>query len=213
MRKLTRSQIREGLDTIPIETLLSGGPGKEPRLTTKQREFARQVALGQSKAEAYRQSHRRDVTKRTLKSEPYMLASNPTIAREIQAYSLALEAEKHRTPGQIKALLVQQLVQHSLDADFPPAQRVQCLKLLGSLFEVQAFTEHKTVETVKSSHDIRARLIETLADVTDVETDDVAQLLAEIRQPGDHQGSDQDDYQVADDVSQEVDTNNPRAQD
>jgi hypothetical protein len=142
-----------------------------------------------------------------------MLASNPTIAREIQAYSLALEAEKHRTPGQIKALLVQQLVQHSLDADFPPAQRVQCLKLLGSLFEVQAFTEHKTVETVKSSHDIRARLIETLADVTDVETDDVAQLLAEIRQPGDHQGSDQDDYQVADDVSQEVDTNNPRAQD
>ena len=85
----------------------------------------------------------------------------------------------------LKALLVQQLVQHSLDDGFPPAQRVQCLKLLGSLFEVQAFTEHKTVETVQSSHDIRARLIETLTDVTDVETDDVAQLLAEIRQPAD----------------------------
>lgn len=185
MKKLSRAQIREGLDTIPVETLLSAGPGKNPRLTNKQKEFARQVALGKSKAEAYRQSHRRDVTKRTLHSEPYALASNPAIAREIQAYSLALEAEKHRTPGQLKALLVQQLVQHSLDDGFPPAQRVQCLKLLGSLFEVQAFTEHKTVETVKSSHDIRARLIETLTDVTDVETDDVAQLLAEIRQPMD----------------------------
>lgn len=213
MKKLSRAEIKQGLDTIPIETLLSGGPGKEPRLTTKQREFARQVALGQTKAEAYRQSHRRDVTKRTLHSEPYALASNPAIAREIQAYSLALEAEKHRTPGQIKALLVQQLVQHSLDADFPPAQRVQCLKLLGSLFEVQAFTEHKTVETVKSSHDIRARLIETLTDVTDVETDDVAQLLAEIRQPGDHHGSDQDDYLVTDDDSSSAPLSDGNAQD
>jgi len=213
MKKLTRQEIKQGFDSIPVETLLSSGRGKEPRLTTKQREFARQVALGQSKAEAYRQSHRRDVTKGTLHSEPYSLARNPAIAREIQAYTLALEAEKHRTPGQLKALLVQQLVQHSLDADFPPAQRVQCLKLLGSLFEVQAFTEHKTVETVKSSHDIRARLIETLSDVTDVDTDDVAQLLAEIRQPGDLPGDHQDDYLADDEVSQEVDTNNPHAQD
>ena len=204
MKKLTRQEIKQGFDSIPVETLLSSGRGKEPRLTTKQREFARQVALGQSKAEAYRQSHRRDVTKRTLHSEPYALASNPAIAREIQAYSLALEAEKHRTPGQLKALLVQQLVQHSLDADFPPAQRVQCLKLLGSLFEVQAFTEHKTVETVKSSHDIRARLIETLTDVTDVETDDVAQLLAEIRQPmdGDVDSAEPDLAPADDDIAQ-----------
>jgi len=204
MKKLSRAEIRQGLDTIPIETLLSGGKGKEPRLTTKQREFARQVALGQSKAEAYRQSHRQNVTRATITTEPYALSRDPRIALEIQAYSLALEAEKHRTPGQIKALLVQQLVQHSLDADFPPAQRVQCLKLLGSLFEVQAFTEHKTVETVKSSHDIRARLIETLTDVTDVETDDVAQLLAEIRQPldGDVDSTDMDLAPADDDIAQ-----------
>jgi hypothetical protein len=144
------------------------------------------------------------VTKATITTEPYALSRDPRIAREIQAYSLALEAEKHRTPGQLKALLVQQLVQHSLDADFPPAQRVQCLKLLGSLFEVQAFTEHKTVETVKSSHDIRARLIETLTDVTDVETDDVAQLLAEIRQPmdGDIDSTEMDLAPADDDIAQ-----------
>jgi len=204
MKKLTRQEIKQGFDSIPVETLLSAGPGKNPRLTTKQREFARQVALGQSKAEAYRQSHRQNVTKATITTEPYALSRDPRIAREIQAYSLALEAEKHRTPGQLKALLVQQLVQHSLDADFPPAQRVQCLKLLGSLFEVQAFTEHKTVETVKSSHDIRARLIETLTDVTDVETDDVAQLLAEIRQPmdGDIDSTEMDLAPADDDIAQ-----------
>jgi hypothetical protein len=49
---------------------------------------------------------------------------------------------------------------------------------------VKAFTEHKTVETVKPSKDIRARLIETLQEVAEVDTDDIAQFLEEIRQSG-----------------------------
>jgi hypothetical protein len=80
-------------------------------------------------------------------------------------------------------MLVQQLVQHSLDADFPPAQRVQCLKLLGSLFEVGAFVERKEVTTVSRSGDIRARILETLKDVTDVQASDTGMdLLEELAQ-------------------------------
>lgn len=115
-----------------------------------------------------------------------MLARNPRIVQEVEAYKLALEAEKHRTPAQLKALLVQQLVQHTLDEDFPPAQRVQCLKLLGSLFEVGAFVEHKTVTTINKSDDIRARLLKVLGShAVDVEAkpvahDDGASLLAEL---------------------------------
>ena len=180
-KKLTRDEIRQGMDQIPVEILLSGGRGKKPALTAKQREFARQVALGETKAQAYRKAYREDVKPRTVQTAPYELASNPAIAREIEAYKLAIEAEKHRTPAQLKSLLVQQLVQHSLDNDFPPAQRVQCLKLLGSLFEVGAFVERKEVVTTHRSDDIRARLLETLADVTDVTpTDDGLDLLAEI---------------------------------
>jgi hypothetical protein len=83
----------------------------------------------------------------------------------------------------LKSLLVQQLVQHSLDEEFPPAQRVQCLKLLGSLFEVGAFVERKEVTTIKRSGDIRARIMETLKDVTDVTAlDDGLSLLEEISQ-------------------------------
>jgi hypothetical protein len=74
-------------------------------------------------------------------------------------------------------------VQHSLDQDFPPAQRVQCLKLLGSLFEVGAFVERKEVTTVNRSGDIRARILETLKDVTDVSAlDDGLSLLDELSQ-------------------------------
>jgi len=189
-QKLTRAQIKAGLDTIPVEQLLSSGTGKTPALTTKQREFARGVALGKTKAQAYRDSYKADATPATMVTEPYAVARNPLVSREIEAYKLAIEAEKHRTPQQLKALLVQQLVAHSLDDDFPPASRVQCLKLLGSLFEVGAFVERKEITTVNRSDDIRTRLMDRLRTVTvdTVQADDALDLLVEIqgsRQPAD----------------------------
>jgi hypothetical protein len=184
-QKLTRAQIKEGLDTIPIETPLSPSEGKTPKITSKQREFARAIALGQSKAQAYRVSHKADASKRTLNSEPYKLARDPRIAREIEAYQLALEAEKHRNPAQLKALLVQQLVQHSLDEDFPPAQRMKALQLIGNLFEVGAFLERKEVTTIRKSADIRTRLLERLGTLTDVNVkDDGLTLMQEIKGDG-----------------------------
>ena len=184
-QKLTRAQIRQGLDTIPVETLLSSGDGKTPRLTTKQRAFAHAVAMGKTKAEAYRGAYKADPAPSTILVAPYKLASDARVKREIEAYKLAIEAEKHRTPAQLKALLVQQLVQHSLDADFPPASRVQCLKLLGSLFEVGAFVERKEITTVNRSEDIRTRLLSRLQSITvdaDIVADDALDLLAEIQQ-------------------------------
>jgi hypothetical protein len=183
MKKLTRSQITQGLQQFPVEVLLSAGKGKQAQLTHKQREFARQLALGSTKAKAYRDSYKQDATPATLAGEPYRVAADPRIAAEVEAYKLAIEAEKHRTPAQLKSLLVQQLVQHSLDAEFPPAQRVQCLKLLGSLFEVGAFVERKEVTTVNRSGDIRARIMDTLKDVTDISAlDDGLSLLSELGQ-------------------------------
>jgi len=184
-QKLTRAQIRQGLDTIPIESLLSSGAGKKPALTTKQRKFAESVAMGTSKAKAYRDVYNANPAPSTIVTAPYKLAADARVKREIEAYKLAIEAEKHRTPAQLKALLVQQLVQHSLDDDFPPASRVQCLKLLGSLFEVGAFVERKEITTVSRSEDIRTRLLSRLqtiaVDATEVKPDDALDLLAEIR--------------------------------
>jgi len=182
-QKLTRAQIKAGLDTIPIESLLSAGAGKTPQLTAKQKAFAHAVALGKPKAQAYRETYKADPAPSTIASDPYKLATHPRVAKEIESYKLAIEAEKHRTPAQLKALLVQQLVQHSLDDDFPPASRVQCLKLLGSLFEVGAFVERKEITTVSRSDDIRTRLMDRLRTVTvdTVGADDALDLLAEIK--------------------------------
>ena len=185
VKKLTRQEIKAGLDTIPVEVLLSSGKGKTPALTTKQKDFARAIALGKTKAQAYREAYKEDAKPSTIVTAPYVLAKDSRIQHEIEAYKLALEAEKHRTPAQLKSLLVQQLVQHSLDEDFPPAQRVQCLKLLGSLFEVGAFVERKEITTVNKSSDIKARLLSVLGNAQDVDVkpthdDGAASLLAEL---------------------------------
>ena len=161
-QKLSRAQIKAGFDQVPIESLLSSGEGKTAKITHKQREFARAIALGQSKAQAYRVSHKAKPAQSTINSEPYKLAADPRIAKEIEAYKLAIEAEKHRTPAQLKALLVQQLVEHSLNEDFPPAQRMKALTLIGQLFEVGAFLERKESVIIHKSADIRARLLDRL---------------------------------------------------
>jgi len=184
-QKLTRAQIKEGLNTIPVETLLMSGEGKRPKLTGKQKAFAHAVALGETKAQAYRQAYKPNATKRTLACKPYELMRDERIQREVEAYQLALEAEKHRNPIQLKALLVQQLVQHSLDEDFPPAQRMKALQMIGNLFEVGAFLERKEVTTVRKSTDIRTRLLERLGTLTDVNVkDDGLTLMDEIRGDG-----------------------------
>jgi hypothetical protein len=181
-QKLTRAQIKAGFDQVPIESLLSSGEGKTPKLTHKMKAFAHAVALGETKANAYRRSHKANPAPSTIKNAPYVLAADARIQREIAAYKLALEAEKHRTPAQLKALLVQQLVQHSLDEDFPPAQRMKALNLIGNLFEVGAFLEQKQTTVIHKSADIRARLLDRLK-VVDVKAkpSDALELLEEIR--------------------------------
>jgi hypothetical protein len=188
-QKLTRAQIKEGLQQIPLEYLLSAGPNKKPALTSKMKSFAHNLALGKTQAQAYRESYNTKATPKTQGDNASRLARDSRIKTEREAFAAALQAEKHRTPAQLKSLLVQQLVQHSLDEDFPPAQRVQCLKLLGSLFEVNAFSESRTTTVIHKSGDIRARLLATLQLAQDIEPkmidDDAAatSLLEELAAP------------------------------
>ena len=180
-QKLTRAQIKAGLDQVPIQQLLSSGEGKQPKITGKMKAFAHAVALGETKANAYRKAYKQTATKRTLASKPYELMRDERIQREAEAYRLAIETAEHRTAGQLKALLVQQLVQHSLDEEFPPAQRMKALHLIGQLFEVGAFLEQKQTTVIHKSADIRARLLDRLQQRTPSPATDALELLEEIK--------------------------------
>ena len=189
VKRLTRAQIKETLANTPIESIL----GVKQPLTNKQREYARKLAEGtMSKRQAYRETYNAQ-SAYTLASDPYKLASDPRVIHEVQAYKLALEAEKLRTPRELKALLIHQLVKHSIDEDFPPAQRMKALELIGKLYEVGAFMERKetTITHVKSG-DLKAQLLERIKAVVDVDAKPAraggASLLAEISEGRDPTG-------------------------
>lgn len=157
--KLSRKTLEKAAKETPIEHIL--GRQVSGALTPKQRRFAHEVAKGATKADAYRAAY--DVSsQRTLNVEPYMLARDPRITREIEAYALAIEAEKHRTPAALRSLVIQTLTQTLIDPDIKPAVRLQAAKILGTVTEVAAFTERKEVRTISSSEDARARVMSEL---------------------------------------------------
>ena len=181
--KLSRKAIDQGLDNLPLSVIL--GKQVSDGLTASQRTFAKEVARGQRKIDAYKTAYPNAKSPNTLSREPYMLTRDPRIVKEIEAYELALEAAKHRTPAALRELVIQGLVQVALNPDAKDAVKVQALKTIVTITEVAAFTEQKVVRTISSSEDARARVMQELRalvssgaeDATVIEADS---LLAEL---------------------------------
>ena len=170
-------------------------PEAKKKLTAKQRRFAKNLAVGMTKADAYRQAY--DVNSPySLTKDPYTLANNPAVAHEVQAIQAAIQAQEYQTPSALRALVISSLVKVITDPDSKPGQITAAAKVLGTVTEVAAFTERKEVRTISSSEDARARVLEQLrsivkADATDVQAieADADSLLAELethRGAGDH---------------------------
>jgi hypothetical protein len=181
-KRLTRKQINEGLDTVPISALLTG---TRKELTAKQARFARDVALGATKADAYRNNY--NVTsKATMTSKPYALAADDRVKAEIEAIKRANEAEHIKNPAALRALVINTLVELATNPDTKDAVRLQAVKVLGGVTEVAAFTERKETRVITSSDDARAEIMAELralsnADAIDVESE-AAGLLDELRE-------------------------------
>ena len=175
MQKMSRKQIKEGLQGVPIESLLLGSHSKEKTLTSKQREFARNVAMGETKAESYRRAYNSKTDKaKTQGDAGSRLSRHSGISTEIQAYQAAIEASKYRTPIQLREFVIHQLTLHAMDESINPAQRIKSLELLGKVSEVAAFTERKETTVINQSGDIKERLLAMLTgQVTDLSHKDI----------------------------------------
>ena len=176
MKTLTRKQIKEGLEQVPMTELL-GVSGKA--LTGKQQNFARELAKGTSKAEAYRRAYKADAKPSSLAKDPYTLAADPRIAQEVEAYKLAIEAAKHRTPAALRELVIQSLVQVVIDPDAKQSTKVAAAKVLGTVTEVAAFTERKEVHTITSSADTKAKIMGQLREMLKAGAEDATVIEAD----------------------------------
>lgn len=172
---------------MPIDSLLLGvNNAKTTKLTHKQREFARQVALGETKAGAYRKVYKSKGKPKTESNEGQRLMKNPAISKYSEAISMALEAQKYTTPAHLRALAIQKITEKVLDEDCPPAQQLKALELLGKITEVSLFTERREIIKTESSSDMKEKLLESLklaianSQAIDVEAHQADDLLAEL---------------------------------
>lgn len=186
--KLTRKQIREGLETVPIEGIL--GKAVSSQLTAKQKKFAMEVAKGATKADAYRKAYKANPAPSSLVADPYRIAANPRVRAEIEAYQAAIEAAKYRTPAALRELVIQSLVSVVINPETKDSVKVAAAKVLGTVTEVAAFTERKEIKTISTSEDAKSRIMgelkrlisESAEDATIVDTQADA-LLRELSGP------------------------------
>ena len=184
-RKISRAQLREALETVPTDSLFSPAVSKE--LTTKQKRFARDVAMGATKAQAYRNNYNAK-SHHTMASKPYHLAADDRVKAEIEAIKRAISAQEYQTPAALRALVIQSLVGVITNPDSQPGQITAAAKVLGTVTEVAAFTERKEVRTITSSEDARAAIMSQLkalsnssatdAHIIDAQADDLMRELA-----------------------------------
>jgi hypothetical protein len=184
--KLTKKQIQEGLNDVPMDVLLLGH--RSSSLTSKQKAFAKNVALGDTGAEAYRKAYNTKAKPKTVGDEAGKLKKNPVIATEIEAIKEAIEFNKSHSTAQLRALVVSQLTKEALNGENPPASRLTALKALGEVAGVDAFIHRTETKVIRDSDSARTELMEQLKKIMgdnlrtiDQEDDtDARELLAEI---------------------------------
>ena len=196
MAKITKREIREGLEQIPIEQILLGSVG-DKQLTHKQKTFAKQVALGKPKAQAYRVAYDTNGNPITASANAQKLMGDTRIKLLVEAYTRAFEAREYQKPERLRELVIHQLTELALNPEVKDAQRIRSLELLGKVSEVGAFVDRKETRVIHESSKIKERLLDQLKTIINVdasEIDDGDSLLRELSgsNPTESEPQDQD---------------------
>ena len=161
--KLTRAAVAEGLQSVPIDVVLLGAASaKQTKLTHKQRAFAEGIAMGKTKAQAYRDAYDSQGKPETQSRRGQELVADGRIQAQIDALTLANEARKYATPAALRSLVIERLTATAIDDEIKPAQRLRALELLGKVTEVAAFTERREIIKTESAGDARQSLLTNL---------------------------------------------------
>ena len=155
-------------------------------LTSKQKTFCKEVAMGQTGSEAYRRSYSKKAKPTTAANQASKLKAKPTIASTIEAYEAAIQAQAYQTPAGLRALVIHTLVNVITNDETKDAVKIAAAKTLGTVTEVAAFTERKETRVITSSEDTKAKLLAKLRDMMKanavdaevIETDSLMEELA-----------------------------------
>jgi hypothetical protein len=159
MKRLSRKQIREQIQSTPLEEILHV-PVRS--LTSKQKEYCRQVATGKPKSKAYRDAYQSKAKPTTIGTEVQRMGKNPLIILETEAQKRAIEFEKSYSARQLKSIVISQLTKEALNPEAKPSERISALKALGSVAELGVFKTIKETRIIKDSASAKADLLDKL---------------------------------------------------
>ena len=162
MKKLTRKEIREGLETVPIETVILGATRHGVNLTKKQKEFAEQVVKTGNKTEAYRRAYETEGKRTTIASEANKVSKNPNVSTYIEALKAQKEVEEYLLPQRLRALAIHKLSNMALNDDLKPTEQLRALELVGKMTEVALFTERRELVHTLDSASLKAKLMDAV---------------------------------------------------
>ena len=184
LQKLTKKQIEEALTQTPLHQILNVD---RYALTTKQLDFCKELAGGNTKAGAYRKAYNSKGKAKTVADKGYQMSKREDIQNVTDAIKKAIEFEKSYTAGQIRALVVQRLTQEAISDDSNPSVRVNALKALGTIAGVDAFqhvtVSKKTIDSDKARDDLLSMLKQALNDnarTIEQSDDDIDALMRDI---------------------------------
>lgn len=159
MKRLSRKQIREQIESMPIENILHV-PSRS--LTTKQKDYCKKVASGKPFNQSYREAYQSKGKPATIGKEVHLMNKNPIIAHEIEAQKRAIEFEKSYSAKQLKSIVISQLTQEALNPSSKPSERISALKALGSVAELGVFKTIKETRIIKDSASAKADLLDKI---------------------------------------------------
>jgi hypothetical protein len=186
MKKLSRKEITEGLEQIPINQILLGSGRAGITLTKKQKAFAEEVVKTGNKSASYRKAYNTKGKATTAHRDAQKIANNPKVVTYIQALEQAKEAETYLLPARLRSIAIHRLTGLALNDEIAPAQQLKALELIGKMTEVALFTERRELVKVTDSADMRDQLMKSIrlafssGGAVDVEATEVDSLLDEI---------------------------------
>jgi hypothetical protein len=186
MKKLTRKEISEGLEQIPINQILLGSNQAGITLTKKQKAFAEEVVKTGNKTAAYKKTYKHRGKQTTAQRNAQVVATNSKVQTYIQALEQAKEAETYLLPARLRTIAIHRLTGLALNEAIPPAQQLKALELIGKMTEVALFTERRELIQTTDSSTIREQLLNSIRlaisseGAEDVEAVEIDSLMAEI---------------------------------
>jgi len=163
MKKLTKKEIAEGIQSMPIERIILGANSKNGiKLTKKQKHFAEEVVKTGNKTEAYRRAYNHTGKRETASRNANTISASTNVQTYMNALNSQKEVEEYLLPARLRALAIHKLSNMALNDDLPPAQQLKALELVGKMTEVALFSERREIVHTLDSNTLKAKLMDAV---------------------------------------------------